>query len=386
VQHVDHVVIGLGAFGSAAAWQLARRGERVVGLEQFELGHLRGASHDTSRILRRSYHTPTYVRLAGEAYDDWAVLSAAAGETLVTVTGGLDLYPPDAAIPAVDYVQSMTACGVPFDELSAAEVARRWPALTLPAGTRAVHQADTAIVPAGRATAVMQRLARAAGAELRDNSPVTGLVDHGEAGVEVRAGDTTYRAGRVVITADAWTNDLLAHLGTALPLTVTREQVTYFAPDDPERFAAGRLPVWIWMDDPSYYGFPCYGEATVKAGQDCGGAVVTADGRTFDPDAAALARLDRFVQRLLPGAGAPVRTVTCLYTLTPDRDFALGALPGHPAVLVGLGAGHGFKFAPTVGRILAELAATGRTASDIGPFGLDRPALVDADHPVSWLV
>jgi sarcosine oxidase len=275
---------------------------------------------------------------------------------------------------------------VPFQELSAADVSQRWPVLQLPLGTRAVHQADTAIVPAARATAVLQRLARREGAVLVDQSPVTALVDHGESWVEVHCGDTSYRARHVVLTADAWTNHLLAHLGTSLPLTVTQEQVTYFAPPEPDRFAPARLPVWIWMDDPSFYGFPSYGEATVKAGQDCGGAVVTADSRSFEADDAVVTRLHEFVSTVLPGCGSPVRTSTCLYTLTPDRDFVVGPVPGHPAVLVGLGAGHGFKFAPTLGRILADLATTGSSTSDISAFGLGRAALVDTDHPVSWLV
>ncbi len=152
---VDVVVVGLGGLGSATAWQLARRGVSVVGLERFELGHLRGASHDTSRILRRSYHTPAYVRLAGEAYDDWADLERLSGERLVTVTGGVDLFPPGAAIPADDYAASMVAGGVPFEQLDAAGVGRRWPALRVPEGTVALQQDDTAIVPAGRSTATM---------------------------------------------------------------------------------------------------------------------------------------------------------------------------------------------------------------------------------------
>jgi sarcosine oxidase len=140
------------------------------------------------------------------------------------------------------------------------------------------------------------------------------------------------------------------------------------------------------MDDPSFYGFPTYGEPTVKVGQDCGGAVVTAESRTFEPDPDGVQRVARFVTGLLPGAGQPVRTVTCLYTLTPDRDFAIGPLPEHPSVLVGLGAGHGFKFAPTIGRVLADLAVAGEASVDIGPFAPDRPALAEAGHPVRWLV
>jgi sarcosine oxidase len=392
----DAVVVGLGGLGSATTWQLARRGARVVGLEQFELGHLRGASHDTSRILRRSYHTPAYVRLANEAYRDWALVEAASGESLVTVTGGVDLFPPGAAIPAADYVTSMRAEGVPFEELDRAQVTARWPALRLPDGTSALHQADTGIVPAGRSTRVMQRLAREAGATLVEGAPVTRLeaLDDGTVSVTTSGpAAAVYVADRVVLTADAWTNDLLGHLGCSLPLTVTREQVTYFAPAEPSRFAAERLPVWIWMDDPSFYGFPTYDEggngSLVKAAQDCGGAVTTAEDRSFDADPAALDLLTGFAARLVPGIGPAARTVTCLYTLTPDRDFVLGALPAYPSVLVGLGAGHGFKFAPTFGRVLADLAdpATGgTTTSDIAAFAADRPALVEADHPLSWLV
>ena len=390
---VDVVVVGLGGLGSATAWQLARRGVSVVGLEKFELGHLRGASHDTSRILRRSYHTPAYVRLAGEAYDDWADLERVSGERLVTVTGGVDLFPPGAAIPADDYAASMVAGGVPFEQLDAAGVARRWPALRVPEGSVALQQDDTAIVPAGRSTATMARLARAEGARLLDLSPVTALLPEDDGTVTVVAGGAAgraFRARRVVLTADAWTNDLLGHLGTSLPLTVTREQVTYFAPAAPTAFGPDRLPVWIWMDDPSFYGFPTYAEggngALVKAGQDCGGAVTTGDTRSFDADAAALEVLSAFTSRLLPGLGEPVRTVTCLYTLTPDRDFVAGPLPAYPSVLVGLGAGHGFKFAPTFGRVLADLVVDGETSSDIAAFATDRPALVESGHPVSWLV
>jgi sarcosine oxidase len=256
-----------------------------------------------------------------------------------------------------------------------------------------IYQKDTSIVPAARSTAAMQQLARDLGARLYDESQVVGLVDHGgeiEMTVRSAQGERTLRADRVVLTADAWINDLLAHLGASLPLTVLREQVTYFAPAEPAAFVADRLPVWIWMDDPSFYGFPTYAEgghgALVKAAQDCGGAPTTATTRTFDPDPVTQARLSDFVQALLPGVGSAAHTVTCLYTLTPDRDFVIDAVPGHPSVYVGLGAAHAFKFAPTFGRVLADLATTGTTTSDISGFGMDRTALVDPAYQPSWLV
>jgi sarcosine oxidase len=389
VERADVVVVGLGALGSSAAWHLARRGLRVVGLERFALGHDRGASHDTSRILRHSYHTPAYVELTLEAYADWADLEAAGGEPLVTTTGGLDLFPPGAAIPPDDYTASLAAVGIDHQVLDTAEVGRRWPALRLDDDVLALWQADAAIVPAARGTAAMQAQAVRHGADLRAHQRVTGLADLGSAGVEVTTADgTVVRAGGAVVTADAWANDVLGHLGVHVPLETTWEQVTYFAPDDPARFAPGALPLWIWMDDPSYYGFPTYGEPTVKAAQDCGGPPVDPDSRVGDDpvDVHMLERLAGFVGGLLPGSGEPVRSRRCLYTLTPDRDFVLAPVPGHEQVVVGLGAAHAFKFAPTFGRLLADVVTTGGAATDLSAFRMDRPGLTDPAYDAHWLV
>jgi sarcosine oxidase len=381
----DVAVIGLGALGSAAAHQLAARGLSVVGLEQFPLGHDRGASHDTSRILRHSYHTPAYVRLTQEAYDDWAALEQATGESFVTVVGGLDIFPPDPAIGMADYTDSLTAVGIDHELLSVEQVAERWQQFSLPEGTISLFQSRGAIVPAARGTAALQRLAVADGAVLRDSAPVTAVRDLGTS-VEVTAGGTTYSCSGVVVCADAWTNHVLAGLGVSVPLTTTLEQVTYFGPADPARFGPGALPLWIWMDEPSFYGFPCYGESTVKAAQDCGGPPVDPDQRGFDPDGRMEDLLAEHMRTMLPGSGEVVRSKRCQYTLTPDRDFVLASVPGHPRVQVGLGAAHGFKFAPTFGRILADLAVDGTTTSDIGAFGFDRPGLTDPDFEPTWMV
>ncbi|MFC5175459.1 N-methyl-L-tryptophan oxidase [Nocardioides taihuensis] len=385
-ERFDVAVAGLGALGSATARELARRGLRVVGLERFALGHDRGASHDTSRILRHSYHTPAYVRLTQQAYDDWARLERDTGEQLVTVVGGVDLFPPDPAIPPADYVDSLREVGIEHELLDVEETRARWPRLHLPDGTLVLFQADAAIVPAGRGTRVMQDDARAHGADLREHSPVTGVRDLGSGGVVVTTPQGEVHAGALVVCADAWANDVLGHLGLNVPLETTLEQVTYFRPERPDELAPGRLPLWIWMDDPSYYGFPCYGEDTVKAAQDCGGPVVDPEARTHEPDAAMEERLAAHLRRMLPAAGEPVRSLRCQYTLTPDRDFVLAPVPDHPTVVAGLGAAHGFKFAPTFGRLLADLATEGTTGTDVAAFRFDRPALTDPDYAAHWLV
>jgi len=336
--------------------------------------------------VRKSYHTPAYVALAIESYADWDRLSAAVGEPLLHSTGGLDFFPPGAAIPIEDYTASLAACSVPFDVLDTAEVRSRWPQISLPDGTLSIHQADTGMVHAARTVAALQALAKRRGARLVADcaASIDGL-DSG--GVTLLAGDDRVHCARLVVTADAWTNAVLTPLERRLPLTVTQEQVSYFRPDAAALFAPERFPVWIWMDDPSFYGFPVFTEPLVKSGQDVGGRITTADGRDFEPDPANEAQLAEFMARTFPACGGRVeRTVTCLYTLTPDRDFVLAALPEASDVIVGLGAGHGFKFTPTAGRVLADLALQGTTGSDISSFRLDRPALTDPDRPVSWLV
>jgi sarcosine oxidase len=386
-EEFEYVVIGLGALGSSTAYHLAKSGQRVLGLEQFELGHERGASHDTSRILRHSYHTPGYVRLTFDAYDDWAVLEDDSGEQLVTQVGGLDLFPPDPAIPMDDYADSMSACDVPYQSLTSKELRTRWPQLAVPDGTVGLYQERGSIVPAARSTAAMQAMARRFGATLRDRCPVTELEPAGDATL-VHTCDQSFRAQRVIVCSDAWTNAVLAGLDASLPLTVTLEQVTYFRPEDPTPYQPGRLPLWIWMDDPCFYGFPCYGEDTVKAARDCSEIEVSGDDRPFEPDAGRLAQLTSFMHERFPGVGPAVRSKTCLYTLPPDRDFVVSTLPGHESVTVGMGAGHGFKFSPTLGRLLADLAEHGSTKTDIAPFALDRPALTEAGSPAHrhWLV
>ncbi len=386
----DAIVVGLGALGSGAAYWLSRSlGAGVLGLEQFEMDHVRGASADHSRIIRLSYHRPDYVRLAKRAYESWSVVEAEADVQVVSVTGGLDLWPAEPGIPMADYTDSLSAEAIPFELLDAAEVRHRWPQWRLEDGVTAMYQTQGGLADPNRGNAAHRRLAAANGATLLDRTPVLGIRDAGGGELLVDTAEATYRTGRVILAADAWTNRLLAGFDRSLPLTVTKEQVTYFACPDPAAYAPDRFPVWIWMDVPSFYGFPTYGEAGPKVAEDCGGQPVDPDTRTFDRDEAAFARVASFMAAHLPGAvGPPIYTKTCLYTLTPDRDFVVDRLPDHPGIVVALGAGHGFKFASVLGRIAAELSADGVTpsASEIEAFRIDRPILLEKDPPNEWMV
>ncbi|MDX2121011.1 MAG: N-methyl-L-tryptophan oxidase [Gemmatimonadota bacterium] len=383
----EYITLGLGGLGSAAAYWLARvAGRDVLGLEQFELGHVRGESQDHSRIIRLSYHTPGYVRLARRAYESWAMLEAEAREPCVLKCGGLDVAPRDSRIPLDPYIASLTAERVPFEHLDAAEIMRRFPQFRLTEDCHGIFQEDGGIAMAAVANAAHQRMAREHGATLRDRCPVTSVRSVGGE-VEVVAGDAAYRCRRLVVAAGPWSNTILALLGRTLPLEVTREQVTYYATPHLTEFAPGRFPVWIWMDDPCYYGFPVFGERATKVAQDAGGHPTTAETRTFDPDPENSARVHAFTERYLPRALGPVLQVkTCLYTLTPDRDFVLDLVPGHEQIAIAIGAGHAFKFASVIGRILSELATAGRTPSDLSPFSISRPILADPNPPRSYMV
>lgn len=380
VADYDAIVVGLGALGSAAAYRLAARGgTRVLGLEQFELGHDKGASEDVSRITRLSYHRREYVELAIEAQAAWREVEAASGEQVITITGGLDLAPVGAPESIDDYADAMTAAGVRFEWLDVADVQRRWPQWHLDEGTRGLFQEAGGIADPERGNPAHQRLAREAGAELREHTRVAAIVDHGDE-LEVRLeGGGRLTAGAVVLATDAWTNELLAPLETQLPLSVTREQVTWYAAGDPAAFEPERFPIWIWLGDPSFYGFPTWRGPGPKIGQDIGGRQTTARTRSFDPDLDCLDRCGTFLARHLPSAaGTPAKTKTCLYTVTPDRDFVVDRLPNHPGVVVALGSAHAYKFAALFGVWLADLALDRSGAarpSMLELFSISRPSL-----------
>jgi sarcosine oxidase len=312
------IVLGLGGIGSGALYWLSRRlGGDVLGLEQFEIGHVKGSSQDHSRIIRLSYHTPFYVELARHAYAAWADLEADAGEKLIIRAGGLDLSPAGAAIPIEDYTRSMDAAGVLYEMLDSKEVMYRFPQFRLTDDIRGLYQAEGGIAPAAKCIAAHLRMAQAHGAAVRDNAPVSTIRPVG-AELEIAAGGDVYHARNLILCAGAWINHALAHFGRKLPITVTQEQVTYLAAPNLDEFAPGRFPVWIWMDEPCFYGFPVYGEPGTKIAQDVGGDEVSPETRDYKVNQAALGRCLAWMERYLPGGTGPILyTKTCRCPISP---------------------------------------------------------------------
>ena len=377
----DYIVIGLGGLGSAAAYWLSRQaGQEVLGIERFELGHGRGESEDHSRIIRLTYHNTPYVRLAQASYRIWAEMEEDAGEQFVLRTGELNFWPDTTTLSETSYNSSMAACGVPFETLDASGIHRRFPQFQFADDMHAVYQPEGGLVAASRANAAHRRMAQRNGAMLLGNMPVSAIRQRGSA-YRVTAGGREFECGKLVIASGPWTNDVLRHLGFHLPLQVTQEQVTYFATPHPEEFSPGRFPVWIWMILDNFYGFPVYGANGVKAARDRF-APVDPDNRSFVADARNEQDVSAFVKRNIPRAHGPVLySKTCLLTHTPDTDFVLDTVPGHPGVACVVGAAHAFKFASVIGRTLSELLTTGKASTDISLFHFDRPAMRPESTP-----
>ncbi|TMK45847.1 MAG: N-methyl-L-tryptophan oxidase [Actinobacteria bacterium] len=380
-------VVGLGGIGSSAVYRAAKRvGSGALGLERFELGHDRGASHDHSRIIRLSYHTPAYVRFAQDAYRGWAEVEEEAGEQLLTRTGGLDLYPETAFGSMEDYRRSLDEVGVPNEWMDSGEAMRRWPQWRLSDDVRVMFQEASGFVAADQANAAHRRLAEGQGATLLAQARVTEVREAGGL-YELETERGTFRTERLILTTDAWTNELLAQLWRPINLTVTQEQVAYYAPADREAFLPERFPVWIWMGIPSFYGVPSFGEPGPKTGMDAGGAEVTGDSRSFEPDPGYTEQLDAFMrERLAAGFGPHIAVRTCLYTMTPDRDFVVDLVPGHERAAMGQGAAHAFKFVAVFGKSLVELVFDGKAESDISAWPLDREILTMEDPPITFHV
>jgi sarcosine oxidase len=370
---VDVAVIGLGATGSAALHHLARRGVRVVGIEQFASGHDRGSSHGETRIIRLGYFEhPSYVSLVRAAIPLWRALERESGKALLHVTGILEMGAPDSTLVA-GTLRSAQTHGLPHETLDAAEVARRFPAFVLPPHFVGVFQPDGGILAADAAIEAQLALACTAGAEVRTHETVQAIEPTPD-GVRIVTDHGSIAAGQAVVAAGPWVKRLLPDL--RVPMRVTRQVVGWFAPSDPALFWRDRCPVFMLENqDGIFYGFPRGPQPGVKfAKHHHADETIDPSGAAMPMGAADEAMLRPALAAHLPAAnGALVAGQTCRYTMTPDGDFIIDRLPGAPSVIVASPcSGHGFKFAPVIGEILADLATHGATRHDISRFGLAR--------------
>jgi sarcosine oxidase len=375
------IVVGAGALGTATAYRLARAGVTdVLVLEQFELGHAKGASEDHSRIIRHAYHARPYTALTHEMFRTWAEIEDATGLQLYVKTGGLELArggSPGAAELA-NYRDTL-AEGVSYEDLDAAEVRARWPQWQIEDDVIGLYQADGGILDIRRANAAHIALARQHGVQFLADTRVLGIADT-EAHVTVETTAGPFTASSVVLCVASWAGELLPSLGIDWTITLSQEQVSYFATPNLREFMPDRFPMWIWHGDRVFYGFPVYGEVAVKVARDMSGRWVTLDTRSYEPLEEETDLLLGFLRERLPGAVGPeLVSKTCVYDMPPDRDFILDRLPGHPRITIGMGAAHVAKFASLVGEILTDLTLEGTTRHPIDAFRADRPALTDPD-------
>jgi sarcosine oxidase len=374
MSHYDVIVVGGGVMGCATAYQLAKRGRRVLLLEQFAIGHERGSSHGHSRIIRLAYDALDYVRLAQAAYPLWRALEQEAGAELMLTSGGLDFARPGTASFEATR-DTLLMAGVIFEQLDRDAIAERFPQFQLPEDTIGIYQPDAGILNADLCVATLAAEARRRGAALHQNEPARHLAAAGD-GVEVRTAAASYTADRLVVTAGSWARPLLCQLGLDLPLVVTQEQVGFFAPRDPQLFRPGRFPIFIHhiADSTSTYGFPIYGLPAVKVAYHHGGAAVAPESEDRTLDSAQLEALRTYLVRWIPqAAGEQIFAQTCRYTNTPDQHFIIDRHPAHPQIVIGSPcSGHGFKFGVLIGAILADLAERGATDHPIGMFGIGR--------------
>ncbi|HET9982207.1 MAG TPA: N-methyl-L-tryptophan oxidase [Longimicrobiales bacterium] len=373
MQRFDVIVAGLGAMGSATAYHLARRGARVLGLDRFAPPHDRGSSHGGSRIIREAYlEHPLYVPLVRRAYELWAELERESGRHLFLRTGGLMIGPPDGYV-AAGARRSAVEHALPFEELSAEELHRRFPGYRPPPGDVGIFEPRAGLLVPEACVEAHLEGARRAGAELRAGEPALAWSASGDA-VEVTTPRGACTADRLVLTLGAWTGSLLPEL--RLPLAVERVVVHWFRPERaPELYAPDRFPIFIAETAPgrAWYGFPDTGHG-VKVGLHHQGEPAVPDTLRRDVAQEEVERVRELLRRFMPGADGPLlRSSVCMYTNTPDEHFVIGFHPATEHVLVSSPcSGHGFKFSSAIGELQAELLAGGRPRFDLAPFRLDR--------------
>jgi sarcosine oxidase len=373
----DCIVIGLGAMGGAALHHLAQRGVRVLGIEQFDIGHDRGSSHGQTRIIRKAYFEhPDYVPLLHRAYDLWAEVERQAGRELFRRTGLLLVGRPEGDVLS-GVRRAADSHRLPIERLSRASVLERFGGFLPDEDMEGLYEADAGYLLVEDAVRTHVELAVAAGAVIETGCAVREWSADGR-GVRVITDAAEYEAERLIIAGGAWAGRLLREL--ALPLSVLRKVQLWLATDDSRYDVDGGCPVFCFdAGDAFYYGFPAIEPGALKVAEHSGREVVedpiAVDRELHERD---VQRVRAFAARYLPGVGGEVvRHSTCLYTMTPDGHFVIDRHPRHEHVVFAGGfSGHGFKFAPIVGSVLADLVLNGSTREPIEFLRLGRPGVL----------
>lgn len=369
-------VVGLGAAGSAACWNLAKGGHSVVGFEQFRVGNDRGSSYGESRAIRYGYADAFYTRLMKQAYACWDELEAQAQEPLRVRCGSL-FFGREKGAFFQKSLQALQSEGIPFEVLDKVEVEKRFPAFRLASGDAkgsgpeiACFQPDGGFLRATRCVLALIRLAKAHGAEIRERTPVHKVtLRNGLPLIHTDRGQEAFDAA--IITAGPWMKVLLQEL--SLPLEVTRQQVVYLRiAQHPERFLPSVFPVWIDTDR-LIYGFPQDGVIQgVKIADHNLGERVDPNQVNREVDPSTILEMSAYALKRFPDLDDKVtHTQVCLYTNTPNEDFILDTLPNTPTVALVSGcSGHGFKFTVLLGKWAAHLVTSGERPPELHRFAL----------------
>ncbi|MDO9710615.1 N-methyl-L-tryptophan oxidase [Paracraurococcus lichenis] len=372
----DVIVVGIGGMGSATAWQLARRGQRVLGLERFDIPHAMGSSHGVTRIIRLPYYEdPAYVPLLHRAYSLWRELEAATGERVLHIHGSLDGGLEEGVV-FNGALHSARLHDLPHEVLTGEQVNARFPGYAMPAGMRFVLQPQGGYVMSERAIVAHVRAAQAAGAEIHARERVLGWEARpGGEGVVVTTDRGRYEAARLVLTAGAWMADLAPLLqGVAVP---ERQVLAWLQPQRPDLFVPERFPVFnLEAKEGRYYGFPVVEVPGFKFGRyNHRQERMPAERMNREVEAEDEAILRAFAGRYFPqGTGPTMALRACIFTNTPDEHFILDRHPAHRQVVVASPcSGHGYKFCSVIGEVLADLATgDGTTRHEIGFLRLGR--------------
>jgi sarcosine oxidase len=373
-ERFDVIVAGVGGMGASAAYHLAKRGKRVLGLERFGIPHAMGSSHGVNRIIRLAYYEdPSYVPLLRRAFELWRELEDGFGEQLLYETGSIDTGPKDEFV----FRESKRSCdlhNLPHEVLSARELTSRYPAFQVPDDFRAVFQPDGGFIASERAIVAHVTGAMERGAVIRGHEPLLSWTTT-SSGVSIETPKGRYEAEQLILSTGAWIGDHVPVLnGISVP---ERQVLVWFQPAHPERFSMEALPVFNLQADAHerYYGFPIFGIPGFKFGKyHHREERIQPDDWEREPNQADEDVLREGVKRFFPDADGPILSMaSCIFTNTPDEHFIIDRLePGSPVIVASPCSGHGYKFASVIGEILADLATNDGTDHNIDLFRFDR--------------